>query len=73
MEAYKAMILERAAKVEWEQESERMYYANLEWIYEHMQQNEGLGVFVHPYWLCPAMHTCFRHLLSAGAQKKRRE
>ena len=55
MEEYEAMIRERAANVPLKHESERIYYANLEWIYEHMQKNDGLGVFVHPYWLCPAI------------------
>lgn len=55
-EEYEAMILERAKSVPREHERERIYYANLEWIYEHIQKNDGLGVFVHPYWRCPAVH-----------------
>ena len=27
----------------------------LQWTYEHMQQNGGLGIFPHPYWICPVM------------------
>ena len=54
MEAYEAMIRERAKSVPRAYEAERIYYANLEWIYEHMQANDGLGIFVHPYWKCPA-------------------
>ena len=54
-EEYTAMIRERAAKVPLAHESERMSYAVMEWIYEHMQQNGGLGIFPHPYWLCQLM------------------
>ena len=52
---YTAMIRERAAKVPLENESERMSFAVMEWIYEHMQKNGGLGIFPHPYWLCQLM------------------
>ncbi len=52
---YTAMIRERAAKVPLAHESERMSYAVMEWIYEHMQANGGLGIFPHPYWLCQLM------------------
>lgn len=54
-EEYTAMIRERAAKVPLAHESERMSYAVMEWIYEHMQKNGGLGIFPHPYWLCQLM------------------
>ena len=52
---YTAMIKERAARVPLENESERMSFAVMEWIYEHMQANGGLGIFPHPYWLCQLM------------------
>ncbi len=54
-EEYRAMIEERAAHVDRENESERRSFAVLEWIYEHMQKNGGLGIFPHPYWICPMM------------------
>ena len=54
-EEFKAIIGERAKSVPLEHESERISYAVLEWIYEHMQKNGGLGIFPHPYWLCPLM------------------
>lgn len=54
-EAYEAMIRERAKHVPREYESERLSFAVLEWIYEHMQANGGLGIFPHPYWLCQMM------------------
>ncbi len=54
-EAYLEMIRERAKNVPLANESERLSYAVLEWTYEHMQANGGLGVFVHPYWLCQCM------------------
>ena len=54
-EAFTAMIEERAAKVPLAHRSERMSYAVMEWIYEHMQKNGGLGIFPHPYWLCQLM------------------
>lgn len=54
-EAYEAMIRERAKAVDLPYESQRLSYAVLEWIYEHIQANGGLGIFPHPYWLCPVM------------------
>ena len=53
---FEVMIRERAKHVERENESERLSFAVLEWIYEHMQKNGGLGIFPHPYWLCQMMH-----------------
>jgi hypothetical protein len=50
-----AMIQERSEKVPLANKSERLSYAVLEWIYEHMQKNGGLGIFPHPYWLCQLM------------------
>ena len=54
-EEFTAMIRERAAKVPLENESERMSFAVLEWTFEHMERNGGLGIFPHPYWLCQLM------------------
>lgn len=54
-EEFTAMIKERAGKVDREKESERMSFAVLEWIFEHMQKNGGLGIFPHPYWLSDMM------------------
>ena len=54
-EEFTEMITERAKKVPREYESERLSYAVLEWTYEHMQANGGLGIFPHPYWLCKMM------------------
>ena len=54
-EEYLEMIRERAKNVPLANESERLSYAVLEWTYEHMKANGGLGVFVHPYWLCQCM------------------
>ena len=54
-EAFTEMIRERAAEVPLENESERVSFAVLEWIYEHMRTNGGLGIFPHPYWLCQVM------------------
>ncbi len=52
---FEAMIRERAKGVDRENESERLSFAVMEWIYEHMQKNGGLGIFPHPYWLCQMM------------------
>lgn len=49
------MIRERAKTVPREHESERLSYAVLEWTYEHVKAGGGLGIFPHPYWLCPTM------------------
>ncbi len=54
-EEYLAMIEERAERVPLPNKSERLSYAVLEWTYEHMQKNGGLGIFPHPYWLCQLM------------------
>jgi hypothetical protein len=54
-EEFSAMIKERAKKVDREKESERLSFAVLEWIYEHMQKNGGLGIFPHPYWISDMM------------------
>lgn len=56
-EEFIAMIAERAKKLPdaLKNESERQSYAVMEWIYEHMQANGGLGIFPHPYWLCRQM------------------
>ena len=61
---FEAMIRERAKSVPREHEAERLSYAVLEWTYEHMKANGGLGVFVHPHWLCccmqvPEDYACF--------------
>ena len=54
-EEFLDMIKERSAKVPRKHEAERLSYAVLEWIFEHMQANGGLGIFPHPYWLCQTM------------------
>lgn len=54
-ETYEAMIRERAKNVPLEHESQRMSFASLQWIYEHVQKGDGLGIFPHPYWICPVM------------------
>ena len=54
-EAFLEMIRERAKAVPREYESERLSFAVMQWIYEHMQANGGLGIFPHPYWLCQMM------------------
>lgn len=48
-----AMIRERAKSVPREHESERLSFAVMQWIYEHIQAGDGLGIFPHPYWMCP--------------------
>ena len=54
-EEFEAMIRERAKSVDRENESERLSFAVMEWVYEQMQKNGGLGIFPHPYWLCQVM------------------
>lgn len=54
-EAFLTMIRERSTRIPLPHESERLSYAVLEWIFEHMKRNGGLGIFPHPYWLCPLM------------------
>lgn len=52
-EEFKEMIDERANKVNRPHLSERRSYAVMEWIYEHIKRSNGLGIFPHPFWLCP--------------------
>lgn len=54
-EEFEAMVREKAKSVPREYESERLSFAVLKWIHEHMQKNGGLGIFPHPYWLCQMM------------------
>ncbi|MBE6597710.1 MAG: PHP domain-containing protein [Ruminococcaceae bacterium] len=54
-EEFEAMIIERAKTVDRPYESERRSFAVLEWTYEQVQKGGGLGIFPHPYWLCPTM------------------
>ncbi len=55
-EEFTAMIEERAAKItDLDKHSERMSFAVLEWIHEHVQKGGGLGIFPHPYWLSDMM------------------
>ena len=54
-EEFRAMIAKRAESVDREHESERLSFAVLEWTFEHMEKNGGLGIFPHPYWLCHMM------------------
>ena len=53
-EEFIEMIKERAKDVPRENESERLSFAVIEWVYEHVKAGGGLGIFPHPYWLCPA-------------------
>jgi hypothetical protein len=46
------MIKERAKSVPRENESERLSFAVIQWIYEQVKAADGLGIFPHPYWLC---------------------
>lgn len=54
-EEFMDMIRERAKNVPRENESERLSFAVLEWIYEQIKAGGGLGIFPHPYWLCQMM------------------
>lgn len=54
-EAFMNMIRERARAVPRENESERLSFAVLSWIYEQVKACDGLGIFPHPYWYCPTM------------------
>ena len=54
-EEYISIIRERAEKIKWPRESERLSMASTEWIYEKVREGGGLGIFVHPYWMCSTM------------------
>jgi hypothetical protein len=54
-EAFIEMIREKAKDVPRENESERLSFAVMQWVYEHVKAGGGLGIFPHPYWLCPTM------------------
>lgn len=51
-EEFIEMIKERAKSVDRELESERLSFAAAEWIYEKVKEGGGLGIYVHPYWMC---------------------
>lgn len=51
-EAFIEMIKERAKSVDRPIESERLSFAAAEWIYEKVREGGGLGIYVHPYWMC---------------------
>lgn len=55
-EEFIEMITERSKTVDRPYDSERKSFAVMEWIYEQVQKGGGLGIFPHPYWLCPAMN-----------------
>ena len=50
------MIRKKAENIQLPNESERLSFAVMEWIYEHVKAADGLGIFPHPYWLCQMMH-----------------
>lgn len=52
-EEFCELIRERAKNVNRDNESERLSFAVMQWIYEHIQAGDGLGIFPHPYWMCP--------------------
>ena len=52
-EEFKEMICKRAETVDRPHLSEKRSYAVMEWIYEHITRSNGLGIFPHPFWLCP--------------------
>ena len=54
-EDFVEMIKKRAQSVDRPLESERLSYAVTEWIYEKVKEGGGLGIFVHPYWMCSTM------------------
>ncbi len=51
-EEFVEMIKERSKTVDRELESERLSFAAAEWIYEKVKEGGGLGIYVHPYWMC---------------------
>lgn len=55
LEDYEAMIRKRAKDVPLAHESERLSFAVLQWTYEQTKNGGGLGIFPHPYWICPVM------------------
>lgn len=54
-EEFEEMIRRRAKDIPLEHESLRLSFAVLEWTYEHVQKGGGLGIYPHPYWICPVM------------------
>lgn len=54
-EEYEKMIRARAELVPLEHESLRLSYAVLQWTYEQVKKGGGLGIYPHPYWICPVM------------------
>ena len=52
-EEFTEMIEERAKSIPREIIAERRSMAVLEWIYEHIQKGNGLGIMPHPFWIYP--------------------
>ena len=50
-EAYLETVRERATSVSLANESERLAYAAMQWIYEQIKAAGGLAIFPHPYWI----------------------
>ena len=55
-EEFENILRKEADRIPLEIESERMSFAAMEWIYDKICKAEGLGIFPHPYWLCPTMN-----------------
>lgn len=51
-EEFIEMIKERSKSVDRELESERLSFAAALWTYEKVREGGGLGIYVHPYWMC---------------------
>lgn len=51
LDEYTEMVKKRAESVGLENESERLAYAAMEWIYEQVKDAGGLAIFPHPYWI----------------------
>lgn len=56
VEEYKRQVSELAETLNIPDGIEKFTYASCVWIFNHIKQADGLGIFAHPYWLQNVLH-----------------
>ncbi len=52
VEEYKKQVNELAETLDIPEGIEKFIYAACVWIFNHIRNGEGLGIYAHPYWKC---------------------
>lgn len=55
-EEYKKQVNELAQTLNIPDGIEKFIYAACVWIFDHIRNGEGLGIYAHPYWKCDGAH-----------------